>query len=183
MNRREFAATTGALSLVAVMPACWMSNIYKTISSYVPVALLAFDRVISILVEHGVDTTRLTEAVNRVKAALADILTAVVEYHDAAEQAKETMIHAIAVALKIACERLVEFWELLKIPNEQLARTIKMLIDIMVSTLTGFIGQLAPGTPVAGQRFVSAPRVRTLKEFREDFNAVLRERDEGQFAI
>ena len=183
MNRREFAVTTGALSLVAVMPACWMSNIYKTISSYVPVALLAFDRIIAILVEHGINTAPLTEAVNRVKAALADIQSAVLEFQDAAEQARDTYRVNLAVALKIATARLKEFWELLHISNEHLERTIKLLLDVLISTLTGFIGQLAPGTAVAGQRFLYPPKVRTIKEFRHDFNAVLKERDEGQFAI
>lgn len=183
MTRRDFAIRTATLAALATLPACFFSNIYKTINQYVPVALLAFDRIIAILVEHGVNTNGLTEAVNRVKAAFADIQTAILEYYDAHEHDRETLIRAISIALKIATERLHDFWETLKIPNEQLSRTIKMLIDIMVSTLTGFIGQLSPGTPVAGQRLLSAPRARSIKEFREDFNRALRERDEGQFAI
>lgn len=183
MTRRDFAICAGIITSLASLPACLFSDIYKTISNYVPVALLAFDRIIAILVEHGVNTTGLTAIVNHVKAALADILTAVLEYHDAHEDAKQTMIHAIAVAMKIATERLVEFWELLKLPNEHLGRTIKMLIDVIISTLTGFIAQLAPGTPVANQRFISEPKARTIKQFRDEFNTVLRERDESQYAI
>lgn len=184
MTRRGFAIRTAAVvAALASLPACLFSDIYKTISTYVPVALLAFDRIVAILIEHNINVSGLVEAVNRVKAALADIQTAVLEYHDAHEHDKQTLIHAIAVALKIANERLLEFWQTLQIPNQQLAHTVKMLLDIIISTLTGFISQIAPGTPVAAQRFVSEPRPRTLKEFRQDFNAVLREHGESKFAI
>lgn len=183
MTRRDFAICAGIVTSLASLPACLFSDIYKNISDYVPVALLAFDRIVMILVEHGINVSGLTEVINRVKAAFADIQTAVLEYHDAHENDKQTFIHMVAVALKIATERLVEFWNDLRIPNQQLAYAVKLLLDIIISTLTGFIQKLAPGTPVAMQRFMSDPKPRTLKEFRRDFNTALAEQGESKFAI
>lgn len=183
MNRREFAVTAGTAGVLATLPGCFLHDVYKTIDRYVPVALMAFDRIIAVMVEHGVDVSRLVNAVNMVKAALADIQSAVLEYHDAHEHDKQTLIHMISVALKVATHRLAEFWELLQIPNENLARTVKLLLDVIISTLTGFISQLSPGTPVASQKFVSEAKVRSIKEFREDFNRVLDERGEAKFAL
>lgn len=183
MTRRDFAVRTITLSWLATLPACFFSSIYKNISTYVPVALLAFDRILAILVEHGVNTTGLTEVVNRVKAALADIQTAILEYHDAREHDQATLIHSISIALKIASHRLVEFWEELKIPNEQLASNIKSLLDVIISTLTAFIGQLSPNTPVAGQKFVSEPKLRSIQQFRQDFNWVLDHNGLSKYAL
>lgn len=188
MKRRQFAVdllSKGIIALfaLAAMPACWFSNVYKDISSYVPVALLAFDRIVAILVEHGVNTMGLTDVGNRVKAALADVQTAVLEYRDAAAHDKATMVQAISVALKIATHRLVEFWEMLKIPSPELAKTVKTLLDVIVSTLTAFVGQLSPGTPVASQRFLSEPKLRSVKEFREDFNSVLNHNGLSKYAL
>lgn len=185
MKRRAFLGVAGSGALLASLPAtaCWWSNVYKNISSYVPVALLAFDRIVAILIEHGVNTTGLTDVGNAVKAAFADIQTAVLEYHDAHEHDKATLMQAISVAMKIASHRLVEFWERLQIPNEHLAHGIKALIDVMVSTLTAFIGQLSPGTPVANQKFISEPKLRSIKQFREDFNWVLDHNGLSKYAL
>lgn len=183
MTRRDFAIRAATLGVLTSLPACWFQNVYSQINQYVPVALVAFDRIIEILIANNVDVSRLTNAVNMVKAALADIQSAILEYHDAHEHDKATLVQAISIALKIASHRLVEFWELLQIPNQQLARTVKLLLDVIISTLTAFIGQLAPGTPVASQRFLSGPKLRSIKEFRSDFNWILDHNGLSKYAI
>lgn len=187
MNRREFAITAGTVGALASLPACFLNDVYKTIAQYIPFALLAFDRVVSILAEHGVNTSGLTEAIDRVKAALANIQIAVLEYRDALAAEKAAKLAAIRTALEIASRRLREFWEMLRIPNEQVAQTVKMLLDIIISTIEGFImrlpaqmpGPLRPPEPKYGP----VPQERSIKEFRHDFNRVLRARGESQFVI
>lgn len=184
MNRREFAVTTGALSVLATLPACWLSNVYKNISQYIPYAMLAFDRILSILEEHGINTAGMRDVIDRIKSAFADIQTAVLEYRDAHEADKASKLQAIQTALKIASRRLMDFWEMLRIPNEQVARTIKMLLDIIISTIEGFISRLPqPQGQEPQQKAGPVAHERSLKEFREDFNRVLRDRGEAKFAI
>lgn len=183
MTRRDFTIRVALASTLGSLSGCVFGDVYKNIEKYVPVALLAFDRITMILMENGVVISGLENVINMVKAALADIQTALLEYHDAAAHDKATLIQAISVAMKIATHRLIEFWDKLSIPNQQLALTIKTLLDIIISTLTGFIGQLSPGTAVASQKFLSAPRLRSVKEFRDDFNGILRSHGMSKYAI
>lgn len=187
MNRRKFAQSLAVGFALISFPACLFSNIYKTINQYVPLALLAFERIISILAEHGISVSGLQDAVNAVKAALADIQSAILEYQEANSHGKPTGIQIIVTALNVAHGRLEEFWRKLNIPNPQLSFTIKSLLGIIISTLQGFEQQLpahqqGPG-PMHTSTFTGAGKVRTIKEFREEFNEELREHDESKFAI
>lgn len=184
MNRRQFAIGTGALTLLAMLPACWFANVYRMIAEYIPYALLAFERIISILEEHGISTAGLREIIDRVKAALSNIQTAVLEYKDAVQAEKAAKLEAIRNALRVASQRLTEFWDALRISNEQVRRTVKMLLDIIISTIEGFITRLPqPIGQVPQQRAGPVAQERSLKEFRQDFNRVLRDRGEAKFAI
>lgn len=189
MTRRDLVALgkLGILAALFPLSSCWFQNIYSDIDRYVRVALLAFDRIIAILAEHGIVVEGLDRSINAVKAALADIETAVLEYRDAAAHEKATLVAAIATALKIAAERLQAFWELLKmkIPNVQLATVIKTLLDIIISTLIAFAEKLQTGGAPAVPRnqLLAQPRIRTLTQFRAEFNGVLRQSGEGKFAI
>jgi hypothetical protein len=182
MNRRSFMLAI-ALATAAATPACEWTSIIDRIRSYVGISLLAFDRIIEILTANGIALAPgLTAIVNAVKAAIADILTAVEEYRAAAAHDKATMIAALKTALTVASARLMEFWAMLRIPNPQLAQTIKALIDVIISTLEGFKAQL-PGQPLAPQRFLGNPRPRTVKEFKNDFNAILTRAGDTRYAI
>lgn len=183
MTRRKFASSL-VVMLALISTACPIfSNIYKSMTQYIPLALLAFDRIIAILIEHNIVVTGLVDAIDAAKAALADILSAVREFEDAHGNEKPTKIEAIRTALKIAHTRLELFWDRLQIPNQQLAITVKALLSIILSTLAGFEAQLRPGDTSRGKTIFAVPKARSIREFREDFNAVLREHDEIQFAI
>lgn len=191
MNRRQFASTIIVFSALGSSLGCFFSNVYKNIDRYVPLALLAFDRIIEILTEHGIPVGPLTDSVNRVKAAIADIVTAVLAYREASGD-KSTAIAMIRAALQVAQQSLEEFWRKLSIPNPALAGTIRALIGIIMSTLAGFEAQLPTGrvTPqpkprVAQAEFdwVNSVKLRSISEFREDFNSVLRQNGEEKYAI
>lgn len=188
MNRREFGTLIIVFSALGSSLSCLFSSVYKNIKNYVPFALLAFDRVIQILEEHGIAVSGLVEAMNRVKAALADIQSAILAYQEANSDQKPTAIGIIRAALQVARTSLEDFWRSLKIPNAQLAGTIKALLTIIISTLAGFEAQLpmaagAAPAPRMGKEFGSPPKVRTLNEFRDDFNQILRSNDESKFQI
>ena len=190
MNRRDFGYLVGGLAgLVSLisLPACLWSTVYKRINKYVPLALLAFDRIVEILAEHGIPIAPgFTDSVNAVKAALADIQSAILAFEEA--HGEQTAIGAIRMALEIAQRTLEDFWRKLNIPDPGLGGTIKALIGTILSTLSGFLEQLpkapVPAVPHAvANEFGNTPKLRTMAEFRDEFNGVLRRTGESKYAI
>lgn len=184
MTRRDFAIRLASLGgLLAVMPSCFLSsNIYKNLEHYVPTALLAFDRIIEILVEHGIDVSHLVNQINQVKACLADIQTAILAWKSGRENQKPTLAEAVRTTLRLAASALDIFWGSLRLPP-QLASTIKPLFDILVSTLMAFELIGANRGPGSKTFLGTEPKLRTIREFREEFNGVLSEHNESRFAI
>lgn len=180
LNRRQFAMTAGTVGMVATLPACWFSNVYSSLNKYIPIALLAFDRILDILKEHAVPVEGLTDAVNGVKAALADIQAAIIAYEHAAGDKSSAIAH-IRAALEVAEDRIEDFWRKLRLPNPELGATIRALLGIILSTLAGFEMKL-PGAPVTRSVW-AAPEARSVEKFRRDFNRTLDEHGESQFAI
>lgn len=181
MNRRQFAVRMTSLGLVgtftaAAMPACWLQNVYSSLNKYIPFALLAFDRILDILAEHGITVAGLTEAANAVKAALGDIQAAIVAFEQ-----KHGEVSAIRAALGVAEDRIEDFWRKLKLPNPEVAATIRALLGIILSTLAGFEMKL-PG-PAVTRSVWAAPEARSVEKFRRDFNRTLEEHGESKFAI
>lgn len=206
MQRRHFISGACAVAACFAAEGCVFSNVYKLISKYVPVALMAFDRVTSILEEHGIAIApALTTFVTAVKAALADIETAVRMYQDAKSDGKQTALQAVLTALQVAQICLEDFWNHLQIPNPQLASTVRMLLQVIISTLAGFATQLRATGPVAPTGPVpkapgaapkaapkaahdtdsafGAPKPRSIEAFKHDFNAVLVARNEAKFVL
>lgn len=174
MNRRRFMEGGLVLISLATLPACWLSGgAYRDIENYIPLALLAFDRIIEILMEHNVEIG--SGAIDKVKSSLADIQSAILIWKEAHGEGKLTAASVIRTALRLAAQNLNEFWERLQVPP-QLSPVIKSLIDVILSTLSGYETRL-PGAPAA------APPPRTITEFRRDFNGILQQAGEEKFAI
>lgn len=186
MTRRRFALAFGALGFLATLPACFLSSVYRDLNRYIPVALLAFGRILDILGEHGVTLgPDLTGAVLRVKASLADIQAALLAWQ---ESHGPTTVQWIRGALILAISCLSDFWQRLNPLPGQLGATVHALLQILISTLTAFEAELpGAGAPAAGSPhafgYLAAPQLRTVKQFREDFNRVLLESKESKFAI
>lgn len=187
MGRRRFLTLLGSLGSLALLPACpIMNDIYQRVRNFVMAALLAFDRVTQILSENGIPVD--PDMVNRVKASLSDILAAVEELKDATGDAKATLRKALAATLAIARNQLNRFWQTIagKISDPNLSSVIKGLIDLLMSTLLGYQGELdlpqsIRGGPVKG--ITGPPMARDIDKFRKDFNEILREHGMSRYGI
>ena len=187
LSRRSFFWTSTAFGAMCTMTACPLSNVYDSINKYIPVGLLAFDRVLQIIGEAGVDTAPLLNVSNAVKASLADIQSAILEYRDASADRKDTLVAIIRTALSIAEGRIQDLWSNLTLPPAT-GKVVKQLLGIIISTLAGFREQLPgyqgnPGPMTAANHIQIEAKVRTIAEFREEFDSVLALAGETKFAI
>ena len=187
LTRRSFVWSSTAFGVACTMTACPLSNVYDSITKYVPVGLLAFDRVLQIVGEAGVDTAPLMNVVNSVKASLADIQSAVLEYKDASADRKDTLVAIIRTALAVAEGRIQEFWGNLTLPPKT-GTIVKQLLGVILATLSGFREQLPgyqgnPGPMVAANHIQVVPKPRSIDQFRQDFNQILRDNGEAKYAL
>jgi hypothetical protein len=185
LTRRNFVWSSTAFGVTSVMVSCPMSNVYESINKYIPVALLAFDRVLQVLGQAGIDTAPLLNASNSVKAAFGDIQTAILQFHDAVQDQKNTLISLIYISLDVAISRIEDFFDLLHLGNQQVAATIKALLSIIVSTIEGFKQQLPPRPgPIGPARSLNPlPQLRNIEQFKADYNAVLDKAGDSQFDL
>ena len=164
MSRRELSKSLlglAAASSATFDTACPLRGKFDNILRYVPVALIAFDRVVSIAQDSGADLSQLQNVIARVKAALADIQTAILEFR---EHDGDTLRQAILTALTIAHQRLTEFASAIADKlSANTALAVRALLEVIISTLNGFQSQISRGSG-------SVP---TLAAFRRDFNAKL----------
>lgn len=188
VTRRNLMKSLGVLALTSLLPACF-SNLYESIQKYVPVAILAFDVILEILAANGVAiASTLAPVVNAVKVALAEIAAAVAEYQHATGDGKPSAAKKVAEALRIAQNRLDEFWERLNLSSHELKETIRALLGIIISTLEGYYNRLpeaarspVPVGPAVGLTVI--PEARTLSQFRRDFNQALKDHNQQKYAI
>jgi hypothetical protein len=184
MNRRNFVARAatgaGALLLTSFTTACWFTGtVFTQIMAYVGVGLTAFQAVVDLLVPGSAPGIDL--AVALVKAGFADLQLAVQDYNNAPAANKSTLLGKISTALAALQNEIQGFWSNLHLPDSSLAKLIKGLLGIILSTLAGFAGQLP--APPAGTKLMAipdnampvVPKVRTKKQFEQDFNNALKE--------
>lgn len=191
MHRREFVKRAGigmaALSVAgssAILAGC--GNIYATILAYTTAGLQAFQSVVDLLEGAGIinpaEGTAISLAVAAVKAAFADIQTAVAAYDAAPAADKLTLGGKIATAIQIAEAQIQQFWNDLHIPGGGLISLVKGLLGIILSTLTAFLPQLPKPAGTAsivrrsaslGDRISYTPQKRTVKQFRHEINELL----------
>lgn len=197
INRRQFSFRSMMLVLVASVSSLEFScaNLYNDILKYSSVSLQAFGSIVSILAGGGVISLGSGQAIDlviaMVKAALADVGTAVSAYDAAPATDKATFLGKLSTALSVAMAELQTFWNDLTIPDPQLAQLIQGLLGVILSTLAGFATQLpAPQTSLAARRADGLPRrlpitpmKRSVSQFRKDFNAVLKAHGQSAYCI
>ena len=182
ITRRGFTgrmlAGAGAVYLAGVNTACWLSgSVFASIMTYVGIGLTAFQAVVSLL--DPPLALALAGTIALVKAGFADLQLAVQDYNNAPAADKTTLKNRIAVVLQDLQFEIQKFWSNLNLPGP-LGTLVEGLLNIILSTLAGFAGQLpAPITPPASVEKMKAlaktitvtPQVRNKSQFESDFNA------------
>lgn len=198
MNRRQFSGRLASFALLLVAGGSSLFTTgcaaFATILAWVTVGLTSFQSIVDLLAGAGIINVLLGSAIDliikAVKAALADIGTAVSNYNTAPTTAKANLLGKIGTALMVAQNMIGQFWNDVTIPDAKLASTIAGLLGIMVSTLAAFQTQVpTPPTPpvVAVARFPkqlsAAPKARSIKQYKSEFNALLIANGYSQYKI
>lgn len=198
MSRRGFGglAAKGALVLAALssgveLAGCSWTSIYTAIQKYVPLGLQAFAAVAALLTGQGVISGAGSAAINAVVTLVnngfAGISAAVQQYETATAGQKPTLLAGISTALTVAANDIQDFWTSLNIPNPNLAATVKGLLGIITTTLSGFLTQLP--VPVSVSLKQSAKGLSTVGhrrspgQFKADFNAILTQNGFSKYII
>lgn len=197
MNRRKFFTYSGAGTLAiaggSIMnTGCWLTgNVFNSIMGYISVGLQAFSAVTQLLTGSGVITategTAIATVINLVKVGFADLQTAVANYENAPAAQKATLMGKVSTALADLEGVIQQFWNDLQIPDVKLANLIQGLLGIILSTLSGFATQLpAPAgvkARVLAKTIVVPPQKRSQKQFKKDFNQILKENGYSQYEV
>jgi hypothetical protein len=201
LTRRQFAtrgaSLLGALGILPLLTStgCWLSSVYADIIKYVPIGLSAFSSIVSILSGAGVIGVPIGAAIAGIVALVnkgfADLQTAVNSYQSAPAASKSILLGAISTALSTVEAYIQQFWSNLTIPDAQLASLVEGLLGVITSTLLGFASQLPAPAPSAALTMRAslrktinvAPKKRSLRQFRDDFNALLKGTAYGSHAI
>jgi hypothetical protein len=187
MTRRKFGQAWATFLLaLSVGPSLLVTGCgtsFSTILSWVDTGLAAFQSVVDLLAGQSVINITIGSAIDliikAVKAAIADIGTAVSNYNAAPAAAKATLVGKISTALVAAQNEISQFWNDLTIPDAKVASTVAGLLGLIVSTLAGFMSLLPPApAPAALRTFPktlagAAPQKRSLPQFKAAFNGIL----------
>jgi hypothetical protein len=185
MSRRDFGTFFAKCGLLLslgwsmVLTGC---TSFAAILSWVDTGLSAFQSVVDLLVGQGVLMVTIGSAIDllikAIKAAIADVGTAVSNYNAAPAASKVTLEGKISTALVVAQNLIAQFWNDLSIPDTKLASTVAGLLGLIVSTLAGFMSLLPPApAPAAVRTFPKTLPVSTQKlstaQFKAKFNGIL----------
>lgn len=196
LSRRGFNKLVSVLGLAGLAEmssgfACSLSNVWADILKYVPVGLSAFTAILSILTGSGIGLTAVTGIVTLIKVGFADLQTAVAQYQAAATGQKTTLLGQVWEALTVVEANIQSFWANLTIPDASLSATVQGLLEVITTTLMGYQTQITPSptpAPVSpataqavrmraalppGKMLAAVPVKRSVKQFREEFNAKL----------
>ena len=190
MNRRSFIGI-GTLALAAgsalFSAGC---SVFNKIAAWIGVGIAAVTSVVNLLAGAGILNTveggLITTALGLIKAGFADVQAAIAEYENAPADSKLTFAGRISTALQALSDQFQKFWSDLNIPHASLAALVQGLIGIILSTIAGFMTQLPPpATPplTVSKRLSVVPQKRDEKQFRSDFNALLAQSGQSQYAI
>jgi hypothetical protein len=198
-TRRGFLKMTGAGGLILCTGGASMllegcppaSTIFADIVAWIPTAKNAFKGILTILgpfLPAGAQV--LADAVF---ASLDTVAAAVAEYNAAPAAAKATALGKIRVVLQVVADNIQTFLNDFNLTGNPIIAVVIGLAEVILSTIAGFIGQL----PIAGHKVglgrtsvtfsgVSkpiVPKMRTLKQFRNDYNAVTEANGQSQIDI
>src|SRR5690348_286258 len=193
VNRRNFIqkASTGLALSSLMASSVFMAgcNLFDQITAWVGVGINSFASIVALLEGNGIVSTAAGTAINLilsiVKSLFADVQAAIANYENADPAQKTTLAGKVSVALQAISNELQKFWSDLTIPDAKLASLVQGLIGIIISTIGGFMLKLpAPPPAKTFARMVSVtPKSRNVHQFVNDFNGLLAQHGESQYAI
>jgi len=191
IGRRQFGKLIGVFTLLTtagwsvVLEGCAS---FKQISGWVVTGLSSFQSVVDLLVGEGIIMVAIGSVIDLiikgVKAAIADIGTAVDNYNNAPAATKASLLGKISDALMAAQNEIAQFWNDLMIPDAKAASTVAGLLGLIVSTLSGFMAGLPAATKQLMAFQKSLPRVAAAKsegDFKKRFVAILESNGYGKY--
>lgn len=194
MNRRTFNKLSGMVIAALLMPATLLLTgcpSFTDISNWITVGLTSVQSIVDLLTGAGAISIPIGGivdlAVKALKAGIGDIGAAVTAYNNAPAANKATLLGKLGTAITAAQNALAQFWNDLTIPDPKLAATISGLMGIIASTLAYFQTQApAPATvqlAVLPKRLSFTATKRNPKQFRDDFNTILKGNGFEKYAI
>ena len=191
IGRRQFGKLIGVFTLLTtagwsvVLEGCAS---FKQISGWVVTGLSSFQSVVDLLVGEGLIMVAIGSVIDLiikgVKAAIADIGTAVDNYNNAPAATKASLLGKISDALIAAQNEIAQFWNDLMIPDAKAASTVAGLLGLIVSTLSGFMAGLPAATKQLMTFQKTLPRVAAAKsegDFKKRFVAILESNGYGKY--
>ena len=179
LTRREFTKSTAALAAgAAVSSALELTgcNLETDILNYSKVGKAAFDSVVAMLEARGVLPAGGNQFTRAVDAAFDAVAAAVAAYQ--AGNGTGTLAE-ISAALAAVTAAISTFLGELNIPEASLLSLVLALVQIILETIAGFVSKLPapPAPPITqfhtrrGDQLTVEPRVRTVRQFKRDWNA------------
>jgi hypothetical protein len=191
IGRRQFGRLMGVFTILTTVG--WSVLLegcasFKQISGWVVTGLSSFQSVVDLLVGEGIVMVAIGSVIDLiikgVKAAIADIGTAVDNYNNAPAATKASLLGKISDALVAAQNEISQFWNDLSIPDAKAASTVAGLLGLIVSTLSGFMASLPAATRQLMTFQKTLPRVAAAKsegDFKKRFVAILESNGYGKY--
>ena len=159
----------------------------QDILNWIPTATASISSILSLLVGAGVLACATCSVLANVAlAAITAVGTAVQAYLNAPAANKTTLLGKIQTALQAALTASGQFFESVNVPDQKLFSLIIGIASLVLSAISGFIGQIGGNPPVqatlkmtgAGvtQGVAYSPKVYTsTRSYKADFNKLATE--------
>ena len=175
LTRRE-AIKTGAILTFSCASLTAMSgcNLETDILNYSKVGKAAFDSVVAMLEQRGVLPAGGTQFTRAVDAAFDAVSAAVAAYEN--KDAGGTLA-AISAALDAVTAAISQFLAETNIAEPPLLSLVLALLQVILGTIAGFLTKLPPvpaglnHQPGPGRQLSITPKLRTVRQFKRDWNA------------
>ena len=180
MNRRQFVGnlTAGAAALAIgssfTLVGCNAAGVWKDIETWLPAGISSFEAIVTLvapLAAPGIDAIAET-----VKAAFAVLSGAVDQYINSPAADKATWLLKVETAFNDVTQNIQNFLTAIGQTGNPIVKLALALAQIILSTISSFIGQIgptpAPATLRVGEQTVTVvPVSRNRKTFVSDFNS------------
>ena len=175
MNRRTFVGTlsTGAAALALAGASIEVGgcSALDDLESYVPIALAAFDGVVTLI--NPVAGSALEIAVKALDVLWTAVSTAIANYQHDTTDPKATLLQKIIAALNSLAPALDQFLStfLGGLP-EGIQNAVEAGINLLIATLTSIAGRLGGGPATLSARAATVTPPKTKHAFIADYNAI-----------